>query len=440
MRTPQFDMSIFQERRKRLGQKIKGSALIVAAHPELIRNNDVHYPYRQDSNLFYLTGFEEPSSLLVFRPGLSPETVLFVQPKDSTMETWTGFRYGPEGVKKNFRIEATYSIDQVEAELPKLLKPVDKVYHSLFINREFDMSLLKIIESVTLARSRTNKGNLAIEDSRPLIGELRLKKSDYEIEQLKKACEISAAAQVDVMKATRPGINERALHGVFLKGIMERGCAREGYGSIVAAGANATTLHYVFNDQVCRDGEMLLVDAGGEFNFYTGDITRTYPINGKFNSTQKRVYQKILTLQKQLVSLVKPGQSREGLQKEAVAGLTDILIDEKVLKGKKEDLIEKKEYFKYYPHGIGHWLGMDVHDAGTTEVNGEPRPLEAGIVMTIEPGLYIPQDAPDVPDELRGLGIRIEDDILVTSDGQQNLTISCPKEIVDLENLIGKDA
>lgn len=438
MRTPQFDMAIFKERRNLLATKIKSGALVIAANPEFIRNNDVHYPYRQDSNLFYFTGFEEPNSVLVFRPECNPQTVLFVQPKDASKETWTGFRYGPQAAKQLFDIEATYEIDKLSEILPKLLKEVDSVYHSLFVNREFDGVLMKLSEEIGLARSRTNKGHLNILDARPLIGELRLKKSAYEIQMLRKACQISATAHIEVMKATKPGINERALHGVFLKNIMAYGCAREGYGSIVAAGANATTLHYVYNDQVCRDGEVLLVDAGGEYNFYTADITRSYPVNGRFTEPQKRVYQKILDLQKNLITLVKPGRTREDIQKVAIAGLTEIMIDEKLLKGRQDELIEKKEYLKFYPHGVGHWLGTDVHDAGMTEINGEPRLLEANFVMTIEPGLYVPQDAQGVPDDLRGLGIRIEDDILVTVDGHENMSASCPKEICDLEAIIGK--
>lgn len=438
MRTPQIDVSIFKERRNLLASKIKGGALVLAAHPEVIRNNDVHYPYRQDSNLFYFTGFEEPNSVLVFRPGCNPETVLFVQPKDVSKETWTGFRYGPEAARQQFNIEITHEIESLNEVLPKLLQEVDCVYHSMFVNRDFDATLLKLSEEIALSRSRTNKGHLNILDARPVIGELRLRKTAYEVQMMRKACQISAEAHVEVMKATRPGVNERALHGVFLKAIMARGCAREGYGSIVASGVNATTLHYVFNDQVCRDGEILLVDAGGEYNFYTADITRAYPVGGRFNTDQKRVYQKMLDLQKKLILLVKPGQTREGIQKIAIAGLTDIMIDEKLLKGKRDELIEKKEFFKFYPHGIGHWLGMDVHDIGLTEINGEPRPLEAGFVMTIEPGLYIPREAQGVPDALRGLGIRIEDDILVTADGHENMTAGCPKEISELEAIIGK--
>lgn len=438
MRTSIYKMSQFAERRKRLSALVGDSIVIIPAHPEYIRNNDVHYPYRQDSNLFYLTGFEEPGSVFVLRPGRNPESILFVLPKDVASETWTGFRYGPDETKKQFGIDQTFSIKDLDTELPKFFKEQDRVYYSMYINSDFDKKILEMSSQLALTRSRSNKGHLNILDLRPVIGELRLKKTGEEIVEIKKACQISAQAHVDVMKACKPGINERALHGVFLKGIMERGAAREGYGTIVASGSAATTLHYVFNDQPCRDGDMLLIDGGAEFNFYTGDITRTYPVNGKFNQAQARVYQKVLNLQKSLVAAVKPGETREGMQKQTISGLVDIMMEEKLLRGSKSEILDKKEYLKFYPHGVSHWLGLDVHDIGITETNGEPRPYEPGFLLTVEPGLYVPIDMPGVPDDLRGIGIRIEDDILVTNSGNENLTEACPKEIAELEALIGR--
>lgn len=433
MRTPQYAMSIFKERRKKLANHLKDSALILTANPEVIRNGDVHYPFRQNSNMFYLTGFEEPNSALIFRPGKNPETVLFVMSKDPAQETWTGFRYGVEGAKRYFEVDEVYSIDSVQDELPKLLSDVDQIYYSLFSNTNFDTILMDIINDLTWSRSRSNRGNLPIIDPCAMLGEMRLRKSNVEVEWHRRACEISAEAHIEVMKTIRPGINERALHGVFLRSIMERGCAREGYGAIVAGGENATTLHYEFNDQVCKDGDLLLLDAGAEYNYFSGDITRVFPVNGRFSDTQKRIYQKMLNVQKDLVSLVKPGTSREALQTETVSRLTELMIDEKLLKGRKDDLIEKKEYERFYMHRVSHWLGMEVHDAGTTLVNGEPRVIEPGFVLTIEPGLYISKDAPGVPDELRGIGIRIEDDVLVTESGHEVLSSKCPKEIADIE-------
>lgn len=438
MRTPQFDMNIFKERRQELARRMRGAVLVLAANPYVIRNNDVHYPYRQDSNLFYLTGFEESDSIFIFRPGQKPETVMFVLPKDPLRETWDGFLYGPDATQKLFGIDEVYPIDKFEEMLPKLVQTADRLLYSLFWNEKVDKIILKTVEDVARARSRTNKGNLAIEDSRVVLGEMRIKKSAIELDWMRTACKISSEAHIEVMKACRTGVNERALHGVFIKSIMERGAAREGYGSIVASGANATTLHYVFNDQPCKDGDILLVDAGAEYNYYTGDITRSYPVNGKFSTAQKRVYSKILDLQKKIVNDVKPGETREGLQKKTIDGLVDVLIDENLLKGPKADIIEKKTFTKYYMHGVGHWLGLDVHDAGLTEINGEPRPLEAGMCLTIEPGLYIPHDDQDAPKELRGFGIRIEDNIHVTASGHENMTSMCPKEVADLEAIIGR--
>ncbi len=438
MRSPELDMSVFRERRDRLGGRIRGSALLLTAHPHLIRNNDVHYPYRQDSNLFYMTGFDEPEAVFLFRPGRQPETIMFVMAKDPLRETWDGFLYGPDATKNLFGIQHVYTIDKLEAELPVLLKDVDKLYYSFYTNPKMDRVVNDMNATVALNRSRSNKGNLTIEDTRSLLGEMRIRKSGAEIEWQRQACKISSESHVDVMKACKPGVNERALHGEFLRAMMVRGATREGYGSIVATGANATTLHYTFNDRPCRDGDMLLIDAGAEFNYYTGDITRTYPVNGKFSATQKRVYNKVLEIQKGLVASVKPGETREGIQKRTIDQLTDVMIDERLLKGNKADLIEKKSYLKYYMHGVGHWLGMDVHDAGVTEINGEPRPLEAGFCLTIEPGLYVPHNDEEAPQELRGLGIRIEDNILVTEKGHENMTAMCPKEVDELEALIGR--
>ena len=235
----------------------------------------------------------------------------------------------------------------------------------------------------------------------------------------------------------QPGLNERAIHGLFIQEIMARGAAREGYGTIVAGGDNATTLHYVFNDQPLNDGELLLIDGGGEYKYYTGDITRTYPINGQFTEVQKRIYQKVLSLQKSLVAAVKPGVTMADLQEKAIETLVDVMVEEKVLKGTRAEILESKSYQKYYPHGIGHWLGSDVHDGGLAKIDDQPRSLEPGMCFTIEPGLYFPENDEAVPSELRGIGIRIEDNILVTEAGHENLTSHVPKEVDELQSIVG---
>jgi Xaa-Pro aminopeptidase len=437
MRRSGYDMNVFKERRQMLANRAKGSAVIVCAHPEMIRNNDVHHSYRQDSNMFYLTGFEEPDSILVFRPGQTPETVLFVRPKDVERETWDGFRYGPEGAESEYKVDKAYLISDFDKMIVDLLKPVDRVYYKWNISREFDEQMLSILERVRSSMGRTGRGHLPVHDSGELIGEMRLIKSSYEIETMRKACEISALGHIEAMKFVRPGVNERQVHGVLVGSFLMQGATREGYGTIVASGAAATTLHYVFNDQPCREGDLLLIDAGAEYQYYTGDITRTFPVNGKFSAPQKKVYQAVLDIQKQLVANVKPGLLFKSMQERTIEALTDVMIDLGLLKGARQHLIETNAFKKYYMHGVGHWLGMDVHDAGLHVVDGEPRKLEPGMAFTIEPGLYIPADDTTAPAEFRGIGIRIEDNIVVTPNGNENLTAKCPKEISEMEALIG---
>lgn len=437
MRRPNFDMNVFRERRQQLAAMAKGSAIVIPAHPEYIRNNDVHHSYRQDSNLFYLTGFEEPESILVFRPGLTPETVLFVRPKDMERETWDGFRYGPELAEREFNVDKAYLIADFDKVIVDLLKPADRVYYRFNINREFDEKMLSVLDQVRANMGRTGRGHLPVYDSWELIGELRLKKTEYDVSVMRKACEISAKGHIEAMKFTRPGVNEREVMGVLLGSFLRQGAAREGYGTIVGSGDNATTLHYVFNDQECKDGDLLLIDAGAEYQYYTGDITRTFPVNGKFTPVQKRVYERLLELEKSLIQSVKPGLVFRSFQETTVEYLTDLMIELKLLTGTRSELIESLAYKKYYPHGVSHWLGMDVHDVGLHVIDGEPRRLEPGMAFTIEPGIYIPANDLSAPEELRGIGIRIEDNIVVTPTGSENLTAMCPKEVADLEAIIG---
>lgn len=434
MRKPHLDVNVFVQRRKQLAQLIPGEALLLTAHPEQIRNNDVYFPYRQDSNFYYLTGFEEPESIFLFRPGQDQESILFVREKNLERETWDGFRYGPEGAKEEFKVDAAYSIEKFNEMIPKLLEPTKKLYYRFFYFKDYDALIEKAILDLKNLRRRSGAGNMPIEDSYQLLGEKRLIKDNFEIEQMDKAAEINHHAHSEVLKAIKPGINERTLYGVFMRAILEKGAAREAYNGIFASGNSATTLHYVFNDQECKDGDLFLIDAGPEYNYYASDITRTYPVNGKFNEDQKRIYNRILTLQKQIIEKVKPGVTMFDLQKETVSHLVDIMLDEKLLVGDKAQLIKKMDYLKYYPHGIGHWLGMDVHDSGLSNIGGEPRPLEPGMVITIEPGLYIPASDTNAPPALRGIGIRIEDNLLLTKEGHRVISSNIPKEVGDLES------
>lgn len=430
---------IFAERRQKLAKQIGGSALILAAHPEQIRNHDVHHAYRQDSNFYFLTGFEEPDSILLFRPGMEPETCLFVRKKNRERETWDGFRFGPEGTQVEFEIDKVYPIEEFKKVAADYLKGVESLYYRCNKNPEVDASVNEVLQTLSQSQGRTGIGILTVHDADQLLGEMRVIKSEYDLKNMRRACEISAESHVEVMAATRPGKSERELQGLFIYETAKRGSLREGYGGIFASGANATTLHYVFNDQVLKSGDLLLVDAGAEFNYFTGDITRTYPINGKFNQEQAEVYEAVLKVQKTLIDHIKPGVPFQELHEMGSSLLTDVMLSLGLISGRKEDIIKANEHRKYYPHGIGHYLGLDVHDAGLyiNKVDKSPRKLEEGMVFTIEPGIYIPADDEGVSKHYRGIGIRIEDNILVTSRGCENLSILAPKEIADLERVIG---
>lgn len=434
MRVPLEPMRIFAERRSKLAESMKGSVLILASPMEQIRNGSVHFSFRQDSNLYYLTGFEEAESIFVFRPGQTPETVLFVRKKDQSRETWDGFRFGPDEAQKQFRMEKAYPIEDFDKEIVSLLKGADSLYYRMYKNPSVDTKIKNALLNLKTSQGRTGYGILSVQDSDELIGELRLFKSAFDLENHKKACEITADAHTELMKYAKPGMSERELHGFFIYQIMKRGAAREGYGGIFAGGGNACTLHYVFNDQALKSGDLLLVDAAGEYNYFTSDITRTYPVNGKFSEAQAEVYQGVLDIQKKVIEHVKPGVPFQDLHEMGASMLTDLMLELGLLTGRKDDIMKSGEHKKYYPHGIGHFLGMDVHDAGLYfSKNGEPRKIEEGMVFTVEPGLYIPPADQEAAKEYRGIGIRIEDNILVTAFGHEVLTKKCPKEIADLE-------
>jgi Xaa-Pro aminopeptidase len=437
-RVPNEPIEVFVQRRKALGKKIFGSALILAAPREKIRNHDVHHPYRQSSSLYYLTGFEEPESILLFRPGMSPETVLFVRRKDSEKETWEGFRFGPEAAGPLFKVDQCYPYDEFEARAVELLKGVDKLYFRQYLNWEVDEKIQSILVKTSKAQGRTGMGLLPIYDSEELIGEMRLIKSEPEVQNLRKACQISAEVHLETMQYVRPGMNEREINGFILYQMMKRGAAREGYGAIVASGNSATTLHYVFNDQTCKNGDLLLVDAGAEFNYFTGDITRSFPVNGRFSEEQAHIYEAVLKVQKSIIDVLRPGLTFKDLHDMGIQMLTDAMLELGLFEGRKNDIIESLEYKRYYPHGIGHWLGMDVHDAGLYLVKGQPRILEENMCFTIEPGLYIPANDSKAPARYRGIGVRIEDNLRITRDGCENMTVQVPKEIKDIEKLMAK--
>lgn len=434
MRKPAENVDVFKKRRESVLKKLNNSAMVIASHPEHIRNHDVHFPYRQDSNLYYLTGFEEPESVLILKPGSFPESVLFVRKKNVERETWDGFRFGPELAQQAFQIDKCYPIEEFQDQFPKLMKGYESVYYRLLKNPEFDKQFLSALDSLRLSSPRSGFGLLPIHDADVFLGEVRLYKSDAELINQRKACKISAESHRLAMKTVKPGMSERQVQALMTNYYLSQGSAREGYYPIVASGNNATTLHYNFNDQTCRDGDLLLIDSGTEYNYYTGDITRTFPVNGKFTTVQARVYQHVLDVQNEIISSLKPGILFKDLHEKGASLLTDVMLELGFLTGRKEDIISSNTHRKYYPHGIGHWLGLDVHDAGLYFVNGHPRAIEAGMCFTVEPGLYVPETDKEVPSEYRGIGVRIEDNILITTNGHEVMTSDAPKEIKDVES------
>lgn len=438
MRKPYLPPRIFQQRRQKLSALVPGAAVVLPAWPEFIRNHDGHFPYRQESGMLYLTGFDEPGSCLIFRPGCKPETVMFVRPKNIERETWDGFRYGVDGAKQEFGFDEVYSIDEFESVAPKLLKECQKVYYSLYRNHEFDEIFGRVLTQVKWLNPRAGLGFLPVEDAYGLLGEMRIRKSEEEIDMLRRAGSVSARAHIEVMKATKPNVSERALHGLFIKSIMEQGAQGEAYTGIFAGGNNACTLHYRFNEDKLNDGDLLLVDAGAEYMFYSGDITRTYPVNGKFSAPQRRIYQAMLDLQLKLIAMIRPGLPHARLQEETVKGVTEIMLEEKLISGTLDECIRNRAYAKYYPHGVSHLLGLDTHDAGALVIGGKSRDMEPGWCFTIEPGIYIPANDSSAPKELRGIGIRIEDDVICTNDGVEVLTHEVPKSVAEMEAIIGQ--
>lgn len=439
MRKPLENMRLFTERRRRIAEKLGNGVLVVGSMPEAKRNGNAEHPFRQDSNLYYLTGFEEPQTIFVFRPGRSPETVLFVREKNIERETWDGFRFGTEQSKKDFQIDQTYRIEEFPLKIAELLGSADQLYYHYFRNPQFDTWMDAALQEHRAGLGRSGLGVLPVLDADEFMGQFRVIKSDLDLLNHRAACDLSADAHVELMKYVRPGMNEREAEGFFIYQIMKRGAARPGYNPIMASGANACTLHYVFNDQVMKEGELLLVDAAGEYNYFTSDITRTFPVSGKFSKAQAEVYQLVLDVQKTVIEAVRPGVTFQDLQDLGTSLLTDAMLQLGLFSGRKEDIIAAGKQKKYYPHGIGHQLGMDVHDAGVYRTrSGQHLAMEPGMVFTVEPGLYIPWNDEQAAPEYRGIGVRIEDNILMTNSGFENLTQAAPKEIADIEALMAK--
>jgi Xaa-Pro aminopeptidase len=433
----------FKQRRDRLMQAHPQSLFIFPSNLESVRNSDVYYPFRQSSTFYYLSGFDEPHSYIVLAPSQTHsqgyQYILFTQTRDPEKEMWEGERYGVQGATAIFGADEAYPIDEFEVKLPELLKSCSKVYYRLGLHADRDRNVIRLLEIYRKNQGRSGRPLLAIEDPSGPVGEMRLFKGPEEIESMRKGCHIAALAHELAMKEVRPGMNEAEVEALIDYSMRRAGSPRLGYPSIVAGGKNAACLHYRSNNDTLRDGELLLIDAGCEYEYYSADITRTFPIGKKFTSTQAQLYDLVLRSQKEGIAMTRPGETIPAIHQRICQILIEGMLSLGLLQGNPETILKKGEYKRFYPHQTSHWLGMDVHDAGrylTGESTHEsPRKLEAGMVFTIEPGFYVqPQDR-GVPDPYRHIGIRIEDDILVTPGGCEVLTRRAPKEREEIEAL-----
>ena len=466
---------MFLERRSRFLSATDGIALI-GASSETMRNRDVEHRFRQDSNFYYLTGFEEPDAVALFDPAAEEQFVLFVRPKDKEAEIWTGRRIGPEGAKERFGADAAFSIKDLETQLRERLQGQKTLYH------QPGGSTWRMVETVlTKLRAwqiRTGRDvPVEVRDPTPLLADMRLRKTPDELHDLRHACEVSVDAHAEAMRFTDPGKYEYQVQAALEYVFRMSGSSRNSYPSIVAGGANACILHYTDNDQQLRDSDLLLIDAGAEYGYHSADITRTFPINGRFTAPQRALYEVVLAAHQAGVASCAPGKNLREVHEETKRLISEGLVELGMVPRNLEDTLSMHLYREFFMHGTSHWLGLDVHDVGTMKVNGEPRPLEPGMTFTVEPGLYIaPGDEPiefplleydweewserrallgteaareverkelgeapkakhTPPEEFRGIGVRIEDDLLITADGSENLTSRLPVMMDEVEAL-----
>lgn len=428
---PPLAQSVFAERRAKFAEQMPNNSIaILATAPTHIRNNDAEYKYRADSSFFYLTGFAEPDSVMVLEKMDNIVIyTLFLREKDKLREIWDGKRTGLDSAKQVFGADQSYAITDIDKKLPSLILNKQQVF------ARFNQDLIKWLESA----KQIKRGEGVVEqitniDS--IINEMRLIKDEHEIALMKVAGEISAKAHIRAMQTAKPQMYEYQLEAELNYVFLQNGC-QPSYNSIVASGDNANILHYIENDQVMQDGDLVLIDAGAEYQHYAGDITRTFPVNGKFSDVQKEVYNIVLKANIEAINSLKQGKHCRTHHETALQVLTQGLVDLGILTGNVDELIKEQAYAPFYMHGTGHWLGLDVHDAGRYVDNkGEPRELQKGMVLTVEPGLYFAHDNELVPEKYRGIGIRIEDDVLITENGVEVLTADVPKTVEEIESLM----
>jgi len=469
------ELATFIERRRRFAEAMGDAMAIVPAAPETARNSDVSHPFRQNSDFFFLTGFDEPDAVAVFNPAHVKERyVLFVRPRDREMEIWHGHRAGVEGAVASYGADAAYPIEQLDTKLREYAIDRSALVYRLG-TPTFDPRVIRLAAELRNARARGLGGPTRIDDPGPILHELRLRRSPAELARQRRACQISRDAHIEAMRYARPGMHEYQVQAALEFVFRSEGSPRDAYPSIVASGPNACILHYVENRRKMEDGDLLLIDAACEYGYHAADITRTFPVNGRFSGPQRAIYEVVLKAQLAAIDAARPGVKYEAIHEAAKRVLTEGLVALKLLPRSVADSLAMHHYREFYMHGTGHWLGMDVHDVGDYRITRRSRSLEPGMVFTVEPGLYIDPERESatfylrehsedeqlerrlrlgmaaakkledeekakagkmehpIPKEFRGIGVRIEDDILVTANGVENLTVGTPKTIEEVE-------
>ena len=434
-------MHPYSERRARLIERMGSGVAVIATAPERARNRDTHYGYRHDSYFYYLTGFAEPEAVLVLVAGDSPRSILFCREKNEEREIWDGWRHGPDAAREKFGFDEAYVYGELDAKLPDLLANQPRLHYVIGEDAVWDQRMMAALNAVRAQVRAGRQAPAELLDIRQPLDDMRLIKDLHEQALMRRAADISARAHRRAMQATRPGAMEYEIEAEILHEFRRSGSEAPAYGSIVAGGANACVLHYVSNDAELRGGDLLLIDAGCELGGYASDITRTWPVSGRFNAAQRDVYQLVLDSQTAAFAEVKPGARFIDYHDAAVKVLAQGMLDLGLLQGSLDEVIDKGDYRRFYMHRTGHWLGMDVHDAGEYRPRGggpnEWRALEAGMVLTVEPGCYI-RPADDVPEAFWNIGIRIEDDVIVTADGCDIYTAAAPKTVADIEAVMAE--
>ncbi|MEO8145826.1 MAG: aminopeptidase P N-terminal domain-containing protein [Betaproteobacteria bacterium] len=434
MKLNDLDPSRHGARRARLAQAMQGGVAVIPTAPERIRNRDTHYPYRFDSHFYYLSGFPEPEAVLVIVAGAQPKSLLFCREKNEERETWDGFRFGPQGALERFGFDETYPISELEAKLAGLLADQPALYYPVGADAAWDARAMGWLNAVRANARAGVSTPERVQDVRALIDEMRLVKDEHELGVMRRAASISAGAHRRAIRAARPGGFEFELEADLLHEFRRHGAQFPAYWPIVAGGANACVLHYVSNDAALHAGDLVLIDAGCELAGYASDITRTFPVSERFSPAQREVYEIVLAAQAAAIGKVRAGNAWNEPHDAAVRVLAQGMLDLKLVSGDLDEVLEKETYKRFYMHRTGHWLGLDVHDAGEYKRAGKWRTLAPGMVLTVEPGLYI-RAADDVPKALRGIGVRIEDDALVTANGCEVITAEAPKSVADIEAL-----